>query len=38
VSRLLPHISVESKQDIEAGAEEIVDITEPGEETEPARV
>jgi RND superfamily putative drug exporter len=38
LSRLLPHISVESEEDIEAGAEEIVDITEPGEETEPAPV
>jgi RND superfamily putative drug exporter len=38
LSRLLPHISVESQEDIEAGAEEIVDITEPGEETEPAPV
>jgi uncharacterized membrane protein YdfJ with MMPL/SSD domain len=27
LSRLLPHISVESKEDIEAGAEKIVDIT-----------
>jgi uncharacterized membrane protein YdfJ with MMPL/SSD domain len=38
LSRLLPHISVESKEDIEAGDEEIVDISEPGEETEPAPV
>jgi RND superfamily putative drug exporter len=38
LSRLLPHISVESKEDIEAGAEEIVDVTEPGEEIEPAPV
>jgi hypothetical protein len=34
----LPHISVESKRDIEAGAAEIVDVTEPGEETEPTKV
>src|SRR5918995_278986 len=38
LSRLLPHISVESEEDIEAGDEEITDIVEPGEETEPARV
>jgi RND superfamily putative drug exporter len=38
LSRLLPHISVESREDIEAGDEEIVDISEPGEETEPAPV
>jgi putative drug exporter of the RND superfamily len=38
LSRLLPHISVESKRDIEAGAAEIVDVTEPGEETEPTKV
>jgi putative drug exporter of the RND superfamily len=38
LSRLLPHISVASKHDIEAGAAEIVDVTEPGEETEPTKV
>ena len=38
LSRLLPHISVESEEDIAAGDEEIVDISEPGEETEPAPV
>jgi putative drug exporter of the RND superfamily len=38
LSRLLPHISVESEQDLEAGASEIEDIVEPGEEPEPARV
>jgi RND superfamily putative drug exporter len=38
LSRLLPHISVESEEDIEAGDEEIADIVEPGEETEPAPV
>ncbi len=38
LERLLPHISVESERDVEAGAAEIVDISEPGEETEPARV
>jgi RND superfamily putative drug exporter len=35
---LLPHISVESEHDVEAGAAEIVDVPEPGEETEPAPV
>jgi RND superfamily putative drug exporter len=38
LGRLLPHISVESEHDIEAGAAEIEDIAEPGKETEPARV
>lgn len=38
LSRLLPRISVESEQDIEAGAAEIEDIIEPGEETATARV
>jgi putative drug exporter of the RND superfamily len=38
LSRLLPHISVESERDIEAGAAEIVDVSESGEETEPAKV
>ena len=38
LARLLPHISVESEHDVEAGAAEIVDVSEPGEETEPARV
>jgi RND superfamily putative drug exporter len=38
LSRLLPHISVESEEDIEAGAAEIQDIVEPAEETEPTRV
>ena len=31
-------VPVESREDIEAGAEEIVDISEPGEETEPAPI
>ena len=35
---LLPNISVESEHDVEAGAAEIVDVPEPGEETEPAPV
>jgi putative drug exporter of the RND superfamily len=35
---LLPHISVESEHDVEAGAAEIVDVPEAGEETEPAPV
>ena len=34
LERLLPHISVESEHDVEAGAAEIVDISEPGEERE----
>jgi RND superfamily putative drug exporter len=38
LSRLMPHISVESEQDIEAGAGEIQDIVEPAEETAPAQV
>jgi putative drug exporter of the RND superfamily len=38
LGRLLPHVTVESEHDVEAGAAEIVDVTEPGEETEPARV
>jgi len=38
LTKLLPHVSVESERDIQAGAAEIVDVTEPGEETEPARV
>jgi RND superfamily putative drug exporter len=40
LGRLLPHVSVESERDIEAGAAEIVDVSEPGEEEEeePARV
>lgn len=38
LSRLMPHISVESEQDIEAGAAEIQDIVEPGEEMAPTRV
>ena len=33
MERLMPHISIESEQDIEAGDTEIVDINEPGEET-----
>lgn len=31
-------VPVESREDIEVGAEEIVDISEPGEETEPAPI
>ena len=40
LERILPHISIESEEDIEAGAAEIVDIPEPGEEeqSEPAPV
>jgi RND superfamily putative drug exporter len=38
LSRLLPHISVESEEDIEAGAAEIQDIVEPAEDAEPTRV
>jgi RND superfamily putative drug exporter len=38
LSRLLPHISVESEEDIEAGAAEIQDIVEPTEDAEPTRV
>jgi RND superfamily putative drug exporter len=40
LERVLPHFAVESESDIEAGADEIVDVVEPGEEeeTEPARV
>ncbi len=38
LARLLPHVSIESERDMAAGAAEIVDVTEPGEETEPARV
>ena len=37
LDRLLPHISVESEEDIEAGATEIEDIIEPGEEPSPHR-
>jgi len=35
MNRVFP---VESREDIGAGAEEIVDISEPGEETEPAPI
>ncbi len=38
LNRLLPHVSVESQQDIEAGDAEIEDIVEPGAESQPARV
>jgi RND superfamily putative drug exporter len=38
LGRLLPHISVESEHDIEAGAAEIDDIAEPSEASERARV
>ena len=34
LERVLPHISVESEHDVEAGAAEIVDISEPGDERE----
>jgi len=37
LSRVLPHVSVESEHDIELGDEDIVDVTEPGDD-EPARV
>src|SRR3954454_492666 len=38
LERLLPHVSMESEHDVEAGAAEIVDITEPGDEREPVGV
>ncbi len=38
LDRLLPHVSVESEHDIEAGATEIEDIVEPGDERESAPV
>ena len=38
LGRFLPHVSIESEEDLESGAGEIVDISEPGEETEPAPV
>jgi RND superfamily putative drug exporter len=38
LGRLLPHISVESERDVEAGATEIVDVPDVGKESEPARV
>ena len=38
LGRRLPHISIESEHDIEAGAAEIEDIVEPGKDTEPTRV
>ena len=38
LDRILPHVSVESEHDVEAGASEIEDIVAPGDETEPSRV
>ena len=41
LARVLPHVSVESESDMEAGAAEIVDVVEPGDEEQeaaPARV
>jgi putative drug exporter of the RND superfamily len=38
LDRLLPHVSVESEEDIESGAAEIEDIEEPGGQKEPAQV
>ena len=38
LGRLLPHISVESEHDVEAGATEIVDVPDVGKESEPAGV
>ncbi len=38
LEKVLPHISVESEHDVEAGAAEIVDISEPGDEREPVGV
>ncbi len=38
LSRVLPHVSVESEQDAAAGDDEIVDVSEPGEESVPAWV
>jgi len=38
LDKVLPHVSVESEEDLEAGASEIEDIPDPDEEPEPARV
>ena len=38
LGRLLPHISVESEHDVEAGVTEIVDVPDVGKESEPAGV
>jgi RND superfamily putative drug exporter len=38
LGRLLPHITVESEHDVEAGATEIVDVPDVGKESEPAGV
>ena len=38
LDKVLPHVSVESEEDIEAGASEIEDIEDPDEKPEPARV
>ncbi len=38
LERVIPHVSVESEEDIAAGAAEIEDIVEPGEESELAQV
>ncbi len=38
LDRLLPHVSVESEEDIQAGAGEIEDIVEPGDQPAPAQV
>ena len=34
--KVLPHVSVESEHDVEAGAAEIVDVIEPGDEEQEA--
>ncbi len=36
--RILPHIAIESEEDLRAGDSEIEDIVEPGEDVEPARM
>ena len=38
LDRVLPHVAIESDADIEAGASEIEDISDPDEQREPARV
>ena len=38
LQKVLPHISIESEHDIEAGADEIVDISDPDDETESVKV
>jgi uncharacterized membrane protein YdfJ with MMPL/SSD domain len=38
LGRLLPHVSVESEEDLAAGADEIEDIVEPDEQAAPVQV